>query len=165
MNTPSIRIAALQATPKPTFPERSEQVYRALEEADKQHIDFLCFPEGFLTGYYSDKNVARSSSFEIGDKDFQDWLTETQSFYVTAIIGFNERKGEELYNSAAVVEKGQLLGVQRKHYIYHDYFTQSDRAFTYLPSQNDILQKKLIQLIKCLRHRLLNSAFNGKGLI
>lgn len=133
MNTPSIRVSAFQATPKLTFQERKEQVYRALEKADRQQTDFLCFPEGFLTGYYSDEYLAHSNSFEIDDMIFQDWLIEIQSFRTTAIIGFNERDGEKLYNSAAVIEKGQLLGVQRKHYLYHDYFTQGS---TFSPIQS-----------------------------
>lgn len=120
-----IRVAAYQAAPHSTFQARKEQITAALEKADKQDIDFLCFPEGFLTGYYSKKEDATQNSLNIQDALFQDWLSEIARFRVTAILGFNEREGDRLYDSAAIVEQGQLLGTQRKHYLYHDYFTPS----------------------------------------
>ena len=126
-----IRVAAYQATPKPTFNCRKEQILAALEQADPNQIDFLCFPEGFLTGYYADKEEAAQNSLNISSMHFQKWLLETASFHVTAIVGFNERDGDKIYDSAAVIENGQLLGVQRKHYLYHDYFTSSCDFLTY----------------------------------
>lgn len=120
-----IRIAAYQATPKSTFSQRKEQIAAALANADLSRIDFLCFPEGFLTGYYEDKDEAIQRSLSILDTQFQEWLLELSGFNVTAVIGFNEKQGDHIFDSAAVIEKGHLLGVQRKHYLYHDYFTSS----------------------------------------
>jgi 5-aminopentanamidase len=60
---------------------------------------------------------------EVGESAFEDWLEVLKNFNSTIIVGFNEREGEHIFDSAAVIEKGNLLGVQRKHYLYHDYFT------------------------------------------
>ena len=53
-----IRVAAYQATPKHLMEERLQQILEVLEKTDDEQIDFLCFPEGFLTGYYAEKELA-----------------------------------------------------------------------------------------------------------
>lgn len=123
-----IRVAAYQATPKNSIGERLQQILEALEKADDEQIHFLCFPEGFLTGYYAEKELAEQTSMAVASSDFQNFLKRTAHFEATFIIGFNEREGDKIFDSAAVIEKGKLLGVQRKHYLYHDYFT-SDNQF------------------------------------
>jgi len=50
---------------------------------------------------------------------------------MSQIIGFNERNGSDLFDSAAIIEQGKLLGVQRKHYVYHDYFTPATSFTAY----------------------------------
>lgn len=122
-----IRVAAYQATPKATFDARKEQIHDALQKADYEKIDFVCFPEGFLTGYYAQESLARKSSLEVSENIFKDFLYEIRHYLVTIIIGFNEREGDRVFDSAAVIEKGNLLGIQRKHYLYHNYFTSSDQ--------------------------------------
>ncbi len=94
-----------------------------LTRAEAAHVDFLCFPEGFLTGYYAQEDLARQNSLEVGGGTFEEWLRILGNFSPTIIVGFNERDGNHIFDSAAVIENGQLLGVQRKHYLYHNYFT------------------------------------------
>lgn len=122
-----ILVAAYQATPKATFDARKEQIHDALQKADREKIDFVCFPEGFLTGYYAQESLARKSSLEVSEGIFKDFLYEIRHYLVTIIIGFNELEGDRVFDSAAVIEKGNLLGIQRKHYLYHNYFTSNDQ--------------------------------------
>ncbi len=56
-----VRVAAYQAAPKATFSDRKRQIHDILAKADTDLIDLLCFPEGFLTGYYADESIARES--------------------------------------------------------------------------------------------------------
>lgn len=104
-----IRVAAYQTTPNTTFDSRKEQIHDALQKADCEKIDFVCFPEGFLTGYYSQESLARKSSLEVTESIFKDFLYEIRHYLVTIIIGFNEREGDRVFDSAAVIEKGNLL--------------------------------------------------------
>lgn len=120
-----IRVAALQACPHKSFEDRKKQIFNALAHSENHDVDFLCFPEGFLTGYYEDEHEALKNSFDISDSVFQKWLSETASFRTTFIMGFNEKHEGELFDSAAIIENGRLLGIQRKHYLYHDYFSSS----------------------------------------
>jgi 5-aminopentanamidase len=120
------RVAAYQATPKATFDARKEQLHDALQKADADGIDFICFPEGFLTGYYAQGELARKTSLESSGDIFENFLHEIRRYHVTLIIGFNELADHKLFDSVAIIEKGKLLGIQRKHYLYHDYFTPGD---------------------------------------
>jgi predicted amidohydrolase len=122
-----IRVAAYQTTPTGSIEDRMQHIVEALEKADSEQIDFLCFPEDFLTGYYAEKELAEQSSIEVASPLFLHLLKRTASFNATFIIGLNEREGDKIFDSAAVIEKGKLLGIQRKHYLYHDYFTSADR--------------------------------------
>ncbi len=120
-----VRIASSQLRPADDLEARMAQIKAILAKAQAMSVDFICFPEGALTGYYADENVARESSLEVGEPLFEEWLhaIKEASPYVTVIVGFNERDGEAIFDSAAIIENGALLGVQRKHYLYHDYFT------------------------------------------
>jgi predicted amidohydrolase len=64
----------------------------------------------------------------VNEKAFAEWVGMTVGYSVTVIVGFNELAGAELFDSAAVIENGSLLGIQRKHYLwkhylYHNYFS------------------------------------------
>lgn len=119
----TIKIAACQFAPASEIEARKAQMKNILTRAEAAHVDFLCLPEGFLTGYYAQEDLARQNSLEVGGGAFEEWLGLLGNFSSTIIVGFNERDGNRIFDSAAVIENGQLLGVQRKHYLYHDYFT------------------------------------------
>lgn len=129
-----VRVAAYQVAPKLSIDERIQQVLQALEHADQEEIDFLCFPEGFLTGYYAEKKLAEQNSIVITSLEFRNFLILVASFRATFIIGFNERADDKIFDSAAIIEKGEIVGIQRKHYLYHDYFT-SDNHFSVFQSK------------------------------
>jgi len=120
-----IRIAACQLIPASNSEARKIQAQIILMKAEAECIDFLCFPEGFLTGYYYNESLARKNSLEVGESAFEEWLEVLKDSKATIIVGFNEREGNCLFDSAAVIEHGKLIGVQRKHYLYHNYFTSS----------------------------------------
>ena len=118
-----IKIAAYQYTPANDIQSRKAQIQIILEKAASKQIDFLCLPEGSLTGYYAQEELAHKNSLEVEAEDFQEWLKVFTNSMATVVVGFNERDGNQIFDSAAVIENGRLLGVQRKHYLYHNYFT------------------------------------------
>ncbi|MEM7175441.1 MAG: carbon-nitrogen hydrolase family protein [Chlamydiota bacterium] len=127
----TIYVAACQIIPKHSIKERTQQILASLKVADTKNVDFLCFPEGFLTGYYAKKEIAEKTAIRIKDVDFRNLLDKTASFNATFIIGFNELEQDKVFNSAAIIEKGKLLGIQRKHYLYHNYFTPGNQFSTF----------------------------------
>ena len=65
---------------------------------------------------------------------FEEWLIEFKNFNTTVIVGFNERQHGDIFDSAAIIEAGKLLGIQRKHHLYHKYFT-SGSSFSVFESK------------------------------
>ncbi|MDB6082077.1 MAG: uncharacterized protein JWO53_1349 [Chlamydiia bacterium] len=132
-----VRVAACQITPADEVHARKIQMQCILKKAVKEHVDFVCFPEGFLTGYYADETLACKNSLEVGRGEFEEWLhlIREASSKLTVIVGFNEREGDTLFDSAAIIENGNLLGVQRKHYLYHNYF-KAGSSFTSFQSKD-----------------------------
>jgi predicted amidohydrolase len=129
-----VKVAACQIQPASTVDARKEQMHTWLSKAEAEGADFVCFPEGFLTGYYAEVALARKNSLAVKDAAFKEWLEITAEFSSTVIVGFNEQEGEHLFDSCAIFEQGKLLGVQRKHYLYHNYFT-SGTSFSALQSK------------------------------
>lgn len=118
-----VKIASCQLTPASEVQARKAQISNILLKCETERMDFICFPEGFLTGYYAEEDIARENSLTVGEASFEEWLELFRTSNATIIIGFNEREGSHISDSAAIIENGKLLGVQRKHYLYHDYFT------------------------------------------
>jgi predicted amidohydrolase len=69
-----VRVAAYQSHAKSTLEARQKQIHEALSRADEERVDFICFPEGFLTGYYAEKELAKINSLEVSEDLFQQWL-------------------------------------------------------------------------------------------
>lgn len=104
------------------------KVVRGLERADRDRVDVVCFPECFLTGYPDDAARARRCAFAADGPNMMTLLDRTSRFQATFIVGFNELRGDDLYNTAAVVHRGHLLGLYSKCSAYMRFHKQG-RAF------------------------------------
>lgn len=125
---------AYQGTPEKNIELRHKQIHQILIKADELGADFICFPEGFLTGYYNDEKLTRENSLSVHSDEFKAFTRDLGLFRVTIIIGFNEIDAGKLFDSAAVIEAGRLIGVQRKHYQYHE-FCSPGTVFVPFPSK------------------------------
>lgn len=80
---------------------------------EEQGIEILCCPEAILGGLAD--YAEQPTEFAIRTSELDSTLSLIASDIVTTIIGFTElAAGGELYNSAAVLHKGSILGVYRK---------------------------------------------------
>jgi predicted amidohydrolase len=104
------------------------KVVRGLERADRERVDVVCFPECFLTGYPDAEDRARRCAFAADGPNMMTVLDRTARFQATFIVGFNELRGADLYNTAAVVHRGHLLGTYSKCSAYMPFHKQG-RAF------------------------------------
>ena len=100
------------------------KVVEGLKKADSDRVDIVCFPECFLTGYPDDGEVARRNAFSIDSAQIMELLDQTAKFEAAFIIGFNELRGSDLYNTAIVVHKGHLLGHYSKCTAYMKFHRQ-----------------------------------------
>lgn len=100
----------------------------ALKRVDRERIDIVSFPECFLTGYPGQEHIARRDAFAIGSPQVQQLLHTTRSAEAMFIVGFNEARGEDLYNTAVVVHRGVLIGSYSKCTAYMPFHKQG-RSF------------------------------------
>lgn len=100
------------------------KLHEGLKKADADRVDIVCFPECFLTGYPDDGEIARRDAFTIDSAQIMKLLDQTARFEAAFIVGFNELRGSDLYNTAVVVHKGHLLGHYSKCTAYMKFHRQ-----------------------------------------
>lgn len=148
-----LRIAAYQGVgPIKSIDAQLQMVKMVLQDADTRGVDIVCFPECFLTGYYSDRQEAEKQSLSLSSPLFSKILSEISTFRATAVLGFNETSENHLFNSVAVIDQGTVLGIQRKHFLYHNYFT-SGTDFIPIP-----IKGAHIGILVCLDSKYLEPA-------
>lgn len=106
------------------FDANLAKVVKGLERADKDRVEIVCFPECFLTGYPDKEDLARKSAFAVDSPQMMKLLDKTAKFEATYIVGFNEIRGKDLYNTAVVVQKGHILGTYSKCTAYQRFHKQ-----------------------------------------
>ncbi len=106
------------------FEANLARVVEGLGRADRERVEVVCFPECFLTGYPDTEEVARKSAFATDSPQMLRVLDRTARFHATCIVGFSEVRGKDLYNTAAVVHKGHLLGTYSKCSAYLAFYKQ-----------------------------------------
>lgn len=106
------------------FDANLAKVVHGLERAEREHVEILCFPECFLTGYPDKEALARKHALAVDSPQLLKVLDRTSRFDATFIVGFNERRGGDLYNTALVAYKGHALGFYSKCFAYMPFHKQ-----------------------------------------
>lgn len=89
-----------------------------LEECKAAGVDYVLFPEMFLTGYYIYDRVADLAE-SIDGPHIQMIQRKAEQMSIGVIFGFPEAKSSKFYNSAAFIERdGHLAGVYRKVHLF-----------------------------------------------
>jgi len=99
-------------------------VEEGLARAEGEHAEIVSFPECFLTGYPDGEELARKGAFATDSPEFAKVLDLTSRFDPTLIVGFNEQRGADLYNSVLVAHRGHLLGTYSKCAAYQKFHKQ-----------------------------------------
>lgn len=100
------------------------KVVAGMERAERERVEIVSFPECFLTGYPDTEELARRDAFAIDSAKLMKVLDATSRFEPVLIVGFNEQRGADLYNTALVAHKGHLLGTYSKCSAYQRFHKQ-----------------------------------------
>jgi len=120
-----MRIGHQQMECKPgDFDGNLAKIVQGLERADRERVEVVCYPECSLTGYPDTEEAVRKSAFAFDSPQMMKVLDRTSRFQATAIVGFNEVRGKDLYNTAAVICKGHILGSYSKCSAYQAFHKQ-----------------------------------------
>lgn len=130
----SVRIAAAQT---PEFVEDLEGALGWLldvaAEAEAAGAALLCFPEGFLQGYLTEEEAARRHAFDLQSPEFEAVLARFPISGPVLVVGLIEVADGRLYNTAAVIHRGVLVGRYRKAHLLagEQVFEPGDEAPTF----------------------------------
>ena len=93
------------------------QVESLIAQAEGQGVEILVFPELCLTGYSCQDLFKEQLLIDKAEEALLTLLDFTRKLDVISVVGLPVQVGGLLYNCAAVVQGGQLLGVVPKTYL------------------------------------------------
>lgn len=117
----------LQCTPGDVEANMTK-VIASLRVAHDEGLAVVSFSESLLTGYYRTEAGARAHCLTLDGPEVADLLARTADLSPTFMVGLNELRDGELYNTVLVAERGKLLGHYSKAFPCYDYF-QPGRNF------------------------------------
>lgn len=95
------------------------RMLHSIEETSGKNVDYLIFPELFLSGYVMDEKIHELSETDTGPS-IQKLQEAAKRHRIGVIVGFAERDGEQLFNTALIIgKKGEVLGKYRKVHLYY----------------------------------------------
>lgn len=95
----------------------AQQTIQLLQEAEEQGVKVLVFPELGITGYTCGDLVFQDTLLENAKKKMWEIADATQGKDVFVFVGLPLMIKEKLYNVAAAIQNGELLGIIPKYYI------------------------------------------------
>ena len=122
--TPKIRVADCRYN--------AEQIFTIMREAAKQGVKVLGLPELCITGYTCGDLFFQDTLLKGAEDALSTILEATRNLDLVAAVGLPVRNpyDNKLYNCAAVIQKGEILGLVPKCYLpnYGEFYKQ--RWFT-----------------------------------
>lgn len=119
----TFRVAAFQGPIDERDPQASlARTIDALKWAHERDAHVLCMPETYLQGYFRERRDAWENSIDLESSEFADICSRVGEYSPTLLLGLNERRGEDLYNTVVAIEGGKLIGRYSKNYVCFDYF-------------------------------------------
>jgi len=106
---------------------------RLARKAAESGVAAIVFPELCVTGYTCGDLFFRDEFLDSAEKALADFANATADLPTVSIVGFPEKSGPAIYNSAAVVFAGKVAGIVRKRCLptYREYYEA--RQFTPAP--------------------------------
>jgi NAD+ synthase (glutamine-hydrolysing) len=139
MNDGFLKVAA--ATPSIKVADcgyNENAVLELMYEAEKRGVGAVVFPELCLTGYTCGDLFRDRTLITAAQKALVDLLEQSATMNLVAVVGLPIAVGADLYNAAAVICRGKLLGLAVKSNIpnYSEFYEA--RHFTPSPDYAEI---------------------------
>lgn len=122
-----------------------EQIEQQIILAEGQGVEIIVFPELSLTGYTCQDLFRQNLLLETTENAMLMLLDFTRQLNIISIVGLPIAVGDLLLNCAAIIQKGQILGIVAKEY---------------LPNYNEFYEKRWFASVQDLRTTELRFAGN-----
>jgi predicted amidohydrolase len=90
------------------------KVLEGLEFAERERLDIMVFPESFLTGYFERRDRFDLHSWPLDGPELAAFLERVARFPNLFMVGLNEKRDGNIYNTVILVERGEVVGTYRK---------------------------------------------------
>ena len=94
-----------------------KRIIEIIQRADQQQVEFLVLPELCITGYTCSDLFRQTVLQESALKALQEITDETQGSLMVVMVGLPLNIRGRLFNCAAVIQDGKLLGIVTKTHI------------------------------------------------
>ena len=113
----------------------AEQTFTIMRKAAKSGVKFLVLPELGLTGYTCGDLFYQETLLRGAEEALDTVLEATRSLNLVAAVGLPLKNKNSLYNCAAVIQNGKILGVTVKAHLpnYGEFYEK--RQFTPAPDE------------------------------
>ncbi len=133
-----------------------QDIKRQMDEADRQHVSIVCFPELSVTGYTCADLFSQQLLLENAQKALQWLLDHNKDSQVVGIVGMPIAVGHALLNAAVVVQGERILGIVPKTYLpnYKEFYEQR-----WFASADDVAETDISlcnQQVTVSRHQLFS---------
>jgi len=108
------------------LPGNADKIRSYISDAQEAGAQIVAFPELAVSGY-PPEDLLQKPAFIRTCREYLEAVAQACKGII-AIIGFPE-ESDDLYNAAAIVGEGQILGVYRKHYLPNYGVFDEDRYF------------------------------------
>ncbi|MDB6453264.1 NAD(+) synthase [Falsirhodobacter sp. 20TX0035] len=120
-----VRVATCTPSVRPAdIPFNRDAIRARMEEADRAHVDVLICPELCITAYAIDDLLLQEAVLTAAEEALADLAKATANLSPVVLVGLPLRRDGKLYNCAAVLSKGEILGVVPKSFLpnYREYY-------------------------------------------
>ena len=114
----------------------AEQTFTMMRQAEKAGAKVLVLPELGLTGYSCGDLFYQETLLRGAEEALSTVLEATRNLEVVTAVGLPVKVNNKLYNCAAVIQKGQILGLIPKTHLpnYGEFYEK--RQFAAAPEEN-----------------------------
>jgi NAD+ synthase (glutamine-hydrolysing) len=116
----------------------AKELVRLAENAAKDGVSAIVFPELCLTGYTCGDMFFRDDLLHAASEAADIFATATANLPLVSVVGLPSAEGSAIYNAAAVVYGGKIVGIVRKRALpnYGEYYER--RQFTPAPADDPL---------------------------
>jgi len=110
--------------------KNAEEILTLIKEAHSKEVSVIVFPELTLTGYTASDLLMNQTLISSQNESLSTILKNIENINTIAIIGLAVFESDRLYNCAAVIQNGKVLGVVPKSYLPNKKEFYEKRQFT-----------------------------------
>lgn len=92
----------------------ADKIIEMITDAHKRGVKAVCFPELSITGYTCGDLFLQSSLLDSAEKNLLKIVSKTADMEIVSIVGLPFAYMGKIYNCAAVICKGEILGIVPK---------------------------------------------------